>query len=1120
MGDNLEKVGVRAVVEGASPFSKALDGLNKKIGDFHAKTQAAAKGASPLDKALNKLGVSVDGLRQRMLEMSGASGNITNALTQILGALGPLGLAIAAVTAAVAGFIALGVRGASLRGLAESFDLLTASVGVLSNALLKDLRQAAAGTISDFELIRQANFALAGATGEFGRMFAENLPRVLEIARAQARATGQDVGYLFNSLVIGIKRGSPLMIDNTGIVLKLTQTYREYAEELGITVEQLTTEQKQIALLNATLEAGQGAIDQAATIQETAAEKMARAGATISNILDKLALAVQPAFEAVLDIVNRVLTAIDTLVTVISPVITAIVNFLVQPLLDAGRAIMDFFEPIIRIIQMVAPYVIAAVQMIGDAIAALGSIFSTAGDTIEKETVSPILNAAKFFSSPETRRAFFFGAARMIGALASGIMQAANQYVFPAILSIARFIADFLMGLSPPPMGPLSTIDQGGANVMTAWLDGILGVSLDPVKKVAADVAAALGSIGKMSREQVEARLLQLDAALQPFADRLDIVKAQFDALREPAEAALRAVDRQLEQAVQALAQGDEQAAASVRALDAQRAAIEAALEGQQEMIDAAQLQFALAKAQQAQERTLLEIRKRMLGPAGKVIEAITGKGKKAPGAPKAPKAPEVGGGAPTPAPVGGADIGLPPGEGTDVLDLIGGQGAVDEAKLILQEGFEAGLDPAVVGEFQSNVTDLQTELGRIGSVDVGQKLRDRFDSLFNPDNPESIPGKIVDWIKSIVDPSREQSVPWFFNVGLPREIENARASLETAVQTAFASVVTFFTGTGEGTLAGMFLGVTTAFQNLPLQIIEAIGDLGETLFTGETAPFRPLIDFFTGTEIGGIWDAIHGPLGILMLFGNLPTDLVTTLENLADTLFFAEGAPFRGVIDFLTGSEENTIQNILNRAVTFFSLFPQNVVGALIGFGRIVWDAIAVPVITAVNGLITAVEGALNSLKTAAAQVLDEFSDVFDFVISLTPAAGHIPSGHDMAALLRGSRISLPRFSADPPAFLTGAATGGVFGKGMLRVGERGSELLSSASRMAVFPHEFVRSMDALTGVMQQIVAQPAPMPIPAGNSYNSTDASMTNIFNGVNGSRDAMARLRTTQAYRRGRR
>lgn len=1101
---SLPKHGVRAVVENLPGFQKAMDTINKRIEQSAKAAQEAAKNATPLDKMFNKLGLSVDGLRQKLLEMAGARGPVVNALTQILGALGPLGLAIAAVTAGIAAFVALGVRGANLRGLAESFDQLTASVGILSQTMLTDLRRAAAGTISDFELIRQTNFALAGATGRFGQEFGKNLPRLLEIARAQARATGQDVKYLFESIVLGLKRQSPLILDNLGFVIKLEEANRRYAESIGKTTEQLTAEEKQIALLNALLEAGQLSVEQAANIQETAAEKLARSGATITNIFDKLALAVQPAFELVLDVVNRILSAIDQLVTAVSPLISMIVTSIVQPFTTAASAVLGFIQPLIDLAANTLPYVIGVFQIFQNAI---GGVINFLWGLIEP-IVRPIIDAfnriGAFLSNPENVRALFMGGARMIGALANGMMDAANRYVFPTVIQIATFIADFLMGLSPPPKGPLSTIDKGGANLMLAWLEGIAGVSLDPVKQVAAEVSAALGDIGRMTLPQVEARLAQLDRALQPFQDRLEIVKSRFEAIQAPAEAALRAIDRQMDKAVEALLRGDEQAAATVRQLDAQRAAIEAALDGQQELVDAAQIQLSLAQAQQAQERTLLEIRKRMLGP----VKAVVDKAKEitAGPKPKEEKAP-AGGQAPAAQPGGGVP-GIPADEQTDVLDLIGGQGAVDQAIADLQQGFLEGFDPATVGLFNENLGALQTQLGRIGQADIGGRIRDRLGGLFDPSNPDSITAKITDWVDGIVNPERERSIPWFFNVQLPGALEEVRTNVENAFNGAFENVRHFFQDAGEGTLDGLFKSGEEWFRGLAGRLMGAAGDLWTQLDEGI---FLPIRDFFTlqTEDATTLW-------GILTMgvnwFKELPGRIVTELQTLWQTIVDGPLAPF---IRFFSGAEEYTLQWYLQQAVDFFAALPQRIVDALQGLGLSVWNSIAAPVINAINGIIAAVETALNSISQAAANVLDQFADVFDFVRTLTPGGGLLPAAHDMAALIRATQISLPRVSVEPPAFLTGAATGGIFG---LRVGERGEEIIASAQRLAVFPNAFVQAVDSLTAVLSSVVAQPAPLPVMGGNTtYNDNHSiGAVNIY-GVRDGASAYRRFSRMKAGRR---
>ena len=132
----------------------------------------------------------------------------------------------------------------------------------------------------------------------------------------------------------------------------------------------------------------------------------------------------------------------------------------------------------------------------------------------------------------------------------------------------------------------------------------------------------ALGAIGDLSGKQVKARLMQLDKALQPFQDRLSIVKATFDSIQEPAQAALNAIDRQMETALKALESGQASAADTVKALDAQRQAIEDYVAAQQQSVDNAQIQLTLASAQQAQERALLAIQQKRVKATKAVTEA------------------------------------------------------------------------------------------------------------------------------------------------------------------------------------------------------------------------------------------------------------------------------------------------------------------------------------------------------------------------------------------------------------------------------------------------------------------------------------------------------------------
>jgi tetratricopeptide (TPR) repeat protein len=80
-----------------------------------------------------------------------------------------------------------------------------------STALMNDLKEATHGTVSELELMKRSVQA-----SNFG-IELEALPKLLEFAAIRAQQTGQSVDYLVDSIVTGIGRKSPLILDNLGI---------------------------------------------------------------------------------------------------------------------------------------------------------------------------------------------------------------------------------------------------------------------------------------------------------------------------------------------------------------------------------------------------------------------------------------------------------------------------------------------------------------------------------------------------------------------------------------------------------------------------------------------------------------------------------------------------------------------------------------------------------------------------------------------------------------------------------------------------------------------------------------------------------------------------------------
>lgn len=90
-------------------------------------------------------------------------------------------------------------------GVKRAFDRIN------QPGLLDNLRKATKGTVSDLDLMKRAvqanNFQIP----------LEKLGTLLQFAQQRARETGESVDYLVESIVTGIARKSPLILDNLGI---------------------------------------------------------------------------------------------------------------------------------------------------------------------------------------------------------------------------------------------------------------------------------------------------------------------------------------------------------------------------------------------------------------------------------------------------------------------------------------------------------------------------------------------------------------------------------------------------------------------------------------------------------------------------------------------------------------------------------------------------------------------------------------------------------------------------------------------------------------------------------------------------------------------------------------
>jgi hypothetical protein len=202
-----------------------------------------------------------------------------------------------------------GKEGAVIVQTTASFATMLEVMGAAPD-LLAQLKKAAGGTIPELELMSSTSTLLAGAQGKLGVELANATPRLLEIARAANKlnpALG-DTTFLYQSLATGVKRASPMILDNLGLTIKLGEANEAMAVQLGKSVEALTNEVKQMAILNATLEAGDVLIAQVGGSVESAVDPFARLETSVTELKNSLLEGLAPALSNAAEGANLLLT--------------------------------------------------------------------------------------------------------------------------------------------------------------------------------------------------------------------------------------------------------------------------------------------------------------------------------------------------------------------------------------------------------------------------------------------------------------------------------------------------------------------------------------------------------------------------------------------------------------------------------------------------------------------------------------------------------------------------------------------------------------------------------------------------------------------------------------------
>lgn len=163
-----------------------------------------------------------------------------------------------------------------------AFNNLAASVGANTTKIIASVRAASGEMLSMQETIETTSRAMLLGIGP------DVIPKLMEIARASSKVTGQSMSQAFSDITLGVARQSKMILDNLGILLDYDTHLKKVAGSLGKTVDGLTDTERRQAFLNATFEAGNEIVTRVGSSTDSLNERIIKFKTTLADSVNTL----------------------------------------------------------------------------------------------------------------------------------------------------------------------------------------------------------------------------------------------------------------------------------------------------------------------------------------------------------------------------------------------------------------------------------------------------------------------------------------------------------------------------------------------------------------------------------------------------------------------------------------------------------------------------------------------------------------------------------------------------------------------------------------------------------------------------------------------------------------
>lgn len=250
-------------------------------------------GAQDVSRSVNGLANSLFRL-QTISDRLGGENNLAQNLGRLMSSLGDTGARLAAVGAgavlgasAIARFTTdIAKTGGHMIGARQQFENTSQAMGTMAGIFLPNLREAMLGSVSDMDIMRLANFALAAGL----KVSAADFTRLAEASTKLAIIHGRDAPEALQRLTFGVIKQERRILDELGIVIRAKDVFKEYAASIHKTADELTASERVQAFFKATLTAAEEQTKSFTGVNFGLASIGDRLSATFENFANKLAV--------------------------------------------------------------------------------------------------------------------------------------------------------------------------------------------------------------------------------------------------------------------------------------------------------------------------------------------------------------------------------------------------------------------------------------------------------------------------------------------------------------------------------------------------------------------------------------------------------------------------------------------------------------------------------------------------------------------------------------------------------------------------------------------------------------------------------------------------------------